>query len=77
MTTITQTYRESAPADTERELTVDALDIRDAVIGDGVMLTQNEDREFVLHMLGAGRAKLIGAFDSPGAAMNALDALEL
>jgi hypothetical protein len=77
MTTITHTYRESAPADTERELTVDALDIRDAVIGDGVMLTQNADREFVIHMLGAGRAELVGAFTSPAEAMNALDALDL
>jgi hypothetical protein len=77
MTTITQTYRESAPADEERDLTVDSLDIRHAVIGDGVMLTEGADHRFVIHSLGTGRAELVGEFNSPADALNALDEIEL
>jgi hypothetical protein len=75
MTTFTPVY--STPVvEEERGLTVDSLDLRDAVIADGLMLTRSQENGFVIHTLGAGRAQLLGAFDSPADALNALDALE-
>lgn len=75
MTTITQ-IPGTAPAEhEERELTVDSLNVRDAVIGDGLMLTQS-NRKINLHTVAHGRAELIGTFSSAGAALAALDELD-
>jgi hypothetical protein len=77
MTTITRTPDAATAATTEeRELAVDSLNIRDAVIGDGLMLTQTEDSRYVIHTLGAGRAELLGTYDGVAAALAALDELE-
>jgi hypothetical protein len=75
MTTFTPVYS-TAVVEEERGLAVDSLDLRDAVIGDGLMLTRSRDSRYVIHTLGAGRAQLLGAFDSPADALSALDALE-
>jgi hypothetical protein len=77
MTTITRTPDAAVPAPTEeRELAVDSLNLRDAVIGDGLVLTETEDRRFVIHTLDSGRAQLLGSFDSVARALEALDELE-
>ena len=77
MTTITKTpHAASAVQSEERELTVDSLNVRDAVIGDGLMLSQRKN-QLQLHAVGQGRAELIGTYESPGDALAALDALDL
>jgi hypothetical protein len=75
MTTITK-VPVSAPAEhLERELTVDSLNVRDAVIGDGLMLTQSH-KQINLHAVGQGRAELIGTYANAGEALAALDMLD-
>jgi hypothetical protein len=59
----------------ERELTVDSLSVRDAVIGDGLMMTRKHSR-INIHAVAQGRAELIGSFSSAGEALAALDALD-
>jgi hypothetical protein len=67
----------SAPAEQreERDVTVDSLSVRDAVIGDGLMLTKDRER-INIHTVAQGRAELIGSFTSAGDALAALDELE-
>ena len=76
MTTITK-IPFAAPAERtqERELTVDSLSVRDAVIGDGLMMTQAEN-VINIHAIAHGRAELIGTFASAGEALAALDELD-
>jgi hypothetical protein len=76
MTTITK-IPFSAPAEQseERDLTVDSLSVRDAVIGDGLMLTRDRER-INIHTVAHGRAELIGSFTSAGDALAALDELD-
>jgi hypothetical protein len=75
MTTITK-IPVTAPAEhQERELTVDSLNVRDAVIGDGLMLTQSH-KQINLHAVSQGRAELIGTYSSAGDALAALDELD-
>lgn len=77
MTTITNTpYAASAAQAEERELTVDSLNVREAVIGDGLMLSQHGNR-IQLHTVGQGRAELIGTYENAAAALAALDAIDL
>jgi hypothetical protein len=59
----------------ERDQTVDSLSVRDAVIGDGLMLTQDRGR-ITIHTVAQGRAELIGSYTSAGDALAALDELE-
>jgi hypothetical protein len=76
MTTITK-IPFAAPAEQSqaRELTVDSLSVRDAVIGDGLMMTQDENL-ISIHAVAQGRAELIGSFTSAGEALAALDELD-
>jgi hypothetical protein len=78
MTTITRTPVADLEAATlgERELTVDSLDVRNAVIGDGLMLTKGRDHRWVLHALEGGRAKQVGRFTSAAEALSRLDQLD-
>lgn len=76
MTTITDTRYAAAAAAEERELAVDSLDIRHAIIGDGLVLTHSADHRPVIHTLGGGRARLLGVFGDAAAALAALDELE-
>jgi len=74
MTTITQIP--TAPAvNEERELTVDSLNVRDAVIADGLMMTQSH-KQINLHSVAHGRAELIGTYSNAGEALAALDELD-
>ena len=76
MTTITQIPLAAVPAvSEERELTVDSLSVRDAVIGDGLMLTETGS-QYVIHSVAMGRAELVGSYRSPGDALAALDELD-
>jgi hypothetical protein len=76
MTTTTQIPLAAPPAvSEERELTVDSLSVRDAVIGDGLMLTETDSR-YVIHSVAQGRAELVGSYTSPGEALAALDELD-
>lgn len=76
MTTITDTRSAAFTATKERDLAVDSMDLRDAVIGDGLMLTKGSDHRLVIHTLDAGRARLLGKFDDAAEAWAALDELE-
>jgi hypothetical protein len=55
----------------------DSLNLRDAVFGDGLILTEDESNRYVLHTLEAGQSRLLGVFTSPADALSALDAYEL
>lgn len=78
MTTITRTPVADIHVTTleERELAVDSLDVRDAVIGDGLMLTKDSQQRWVLHSLEAGRASKVGRFVSAAEALSRLDQLD-
>ena len=76
MTTITKipVAAEAAQSE-ERELRVDSLNVRDAVIGDGLMMTRKGDG-ISLHSVGQGRAELIGSYANAAEALAALDELD-
>jgi hypothetical protein len=78
MTTITRTPVADIHVTTleERELAVDSLDVRDAVIGDGLMLTKDSQQRWVLHSLEAGRASTVGRFVTAAEALSRLDQLD-
>jgi hypothetical protein len=78
MTTITRTPVADLHTATlgERELAVDSLDVRDAVIGDGLMLTKDSERRWVLHSLEAGHANQVGRFVTAAEALSRLDQLD-
>ena len=60
-----------APADH-----LDALELRDAILGDGVVLHETEDGGFVIHVVTAGEVQRIGAFVDAAAAWRALDDID-
>lgn len=78
MTTMTTTQESIAVTAAEVEgVTLDSLNIRDAVFGDGVILTSNDQHRLVLHAVGrGGRAQPLGEFSSAAEALNRLDELE-
>ena len=78
MTTMTTQDSIADTATEEDGLTLDSLDIRDAVFGDGVILTQDDQHRLVLHAVGrGGRIQLLGSFTCPAEALNRLDELGL
>jgi hypothetical protein len=55
----------------------DALDLRGAVFGDGLVLSIEPSGRLVLYEVSdAGRAHRIGTFDDPAAAWRAVDAID-
>jgi hypothetical protein len=66
-----------SPQEPRGDVPLDVLDIRDAVIGDGVILHKAADGELVLHTVTAGRACSLGRFGSAREAWQAIDALDL
>jgi hypothetical protein len=68
-----------APRDgssSENEIPVDALDLRDAVIGDGVLLIPDRDGTLSLYSVAGGYARALGTFGDAAGAWAALDALD-
>jgi hypothetical protein len=60
----------------DKEAPVDDLDgVRDAVIGDGLLLVPG--RKLRLYAVAGGRARHLGAFSSAASAWRCLDALDL
>jgi hypothetical protein len=57
-------------------LHLDSLDLRKAVLGERVVLSEPCAGTLVLHEVAAGRARLLGAFDDAASAWLAIDALD-
>jgi hypothetical protein len=77
MTTTLTTHGGSGSVRVAAEgLTVDALNVRDAVFGDGLLLTRDEEHRWALYSLGSGRVDLLGKFDHAAHALSVLDMLE-
>jgi hypothetical protein len=74
MTTTTITLGDSVAE--ARGLPLDSLDLRDAVIGDGLMLSRDSEDRWVLHSLEGGRAQHLGTFADVAQALRLLDSLE-
>lgn len=64
------------PIHTTDDVPVDALELREAVIGDGTLLVPSSDG-MNLYAVRGGWAQHIGTFADAGAAFAALDALDL
>jgi hypothetical protein len=73
MTTILKS--EQVPADTM--VPADTLNVRSAVVGDGLMLHEDEDGRLSLHTLWGGQARRLGTFDNAAEAWAELDRLDL
>jgi hypothetical protein len=58
------------------DVPVDALDLRDAVLGPGTALVKSSGG-LRLYAIQGGRARHLGTFDNPGDAWAALDALDV
>jgi hypothetical protein len=56
---------------------VDELALRDAVSGDGLLLTEHGGEEWELHAVHAGHARCLGRSLSTVAALHVLDGLDL
>jgi hypothetical protein len=55
---------------------LDALELRDAILGHGVVLNETPGGGFVLHLVTAGHVRPLGWFSDAAAAWGALDALD-
>jgi hypothetical protein len=62
---------------TTDDLPVDALELRDAIVGNGTLLVPAQGHSVHLYATRGGRASYLGTFGDPGAAWAALDALDL
>jgi hypothetical protein len=60
-----------APADN-----LDALELRDAILGDGTVLHETGDGGFVIHLVTAGRVQRLGSYVDAAAAWRALDDID-
>ncbi len=56
---------------------IDSLDLRGAIIGHGLALSQDSQHRLVLHTLTAGHASKLGTFDSAADAWRALDEIDV
>jgi hypothetical protein len=64
----------SVPASEDEYL--DALELRDAILGHGLVLNETPGGAFVLHLIVAGHVRPLGWFSDAAAALRALDALD-
>ena len=55
---------------------LDAFELRDAVLGDGVVLHEIDEGGFVIHIVTAGQVQRLGAFIDAAAAWRALDDID-
>jgi hypothetical protein len=55
---------------------LDALDLRDAILGDGTVLHETDDGGFVIHVVAAGQVQRLGDFVDAAAAWRALDDID-
>ena len=60
----------------ETELPLDSLELREAIVGDGVVLNEAPDGELLLHAVQAGRARRLGRFEGAASAWRAVDELD-
>jgi hypothetical protein len=60
----------------EPDTHLDALELRDAILGDGVVLHETPDGGFVIHVVTAGQVQRLGAFADAAAAWRALDDID-
>jgi hypothetical protein len=67
---------ESHPIATGPELHVDDLQLRDAIIGDGVVLEESGTGDYALYEVSAGIASEVGRFRGAAPAWRALDMLD-
>lgn len=63
-------------SDPESDLRLDALELRDAILGDGVVLNEESDGELLLHAVAGGRVRPLGRFGGAAAAWRAVDELD-
>jgi hypothetical protein len=59
------------------QVPADTLNIRGAVLSDGLMLGQDKNGRIVLHTLMGGQARRLGTFDNAADAWRELDRLDL
>lgn len=59
-----------------QDVAADELDLRGAVIADGLMFTEQDGGELTLHTIDGGRAELLGSFASAAEAWRALDEID-
>jgi hypothetical protein len=55
---------------------LDALELRDAILGDGTVLHETDDGGFVIHLVTGGRVQRLGAYVDAAAAWRALDDID-
>jgi hypothetical protein len=56
--------------------TLDPLDLRSAVVGPDLVLSEDDHQRIVLHTVDSSRSQLLGSFDDVAEAWRALDQLE-
>jgi hypothetical protein len=79
MTTIMNTTLNLNPVPYPSEaegVPADSLDLRGAIIGPGLALSEDSNGRLVLHTLTGGRASKLGTFDNAADAWRALDELD-
>jgi hypothetical protein len=69
-------HQSERPLHAQRSQPAPDIDLRDAVIGDGIVLTHTSAGSTLLYSVAGDRVEYMGAFDNPGAAWAALDAFD-
>ncbi len=64
------------PPDPPADLPLDSLEIRHAIVGQGIVMHETPDGGFEIHLVLAGRAQRLGWFPDAAAAWRALDDID-
>lgn len=64
------------PAAPAADLPLDSLELRDAIVGQGIVMHETPDGGFEIHLVLAGAAQRLGWFPDAAAAWRALDDID-
>ena len=64
------------PFDLDAESCLDDLEVREAIIGRGLVLTEVEENDLLLHAVDAGHVRTLGLFPGAAEAWKAIDIVD-